>query len=44
MALDEIDEELPPPSVGQRHCLTLGAPEASEDEATTVFDLVHRGR
>lgn len=43
LMLDSVDEESDQ-RPGQEHCLTLDDTDSRLEDATTVFDLVHRGR
>lgn len=43
LMLDSVDEESDQ-RAGPEYCLTLDDAESRQDDATTVFDLVHRGR
>ena len=43
LMLDSVDEESDQ-RPGHEHCLTLDDSESRQEDATTVFDLVHRGR
>ena len=44
LMLDSVDEESDQRNGCQVQCLTLDDTESRQDDSTTVFDLVHRGR